>query len=385
MQIACTKKLLDTLKIMPGDAPIVDPLFAWTGHYINISRRKALVLVNNATYTTVLFYGIKATDLKDMESLVVKGIKETFEVLKIKPKITEEYLAKLSEFNGIIANKDRKITAQMNKICSDAQDLVTYNLEHEEFISPQEIIAVLNNVPRDGEKPQTRMIEQLKTLTGKEVTDATAAEPVAKQKGEPLAKATPRIVAGAKGAVEILATLNLGKEFCSRKLLVPAYYNFAELHFALQVAFIWDDIHEYSFHIEDGLKKINILTTMAEGKPGTTNLLAAEANVGELLAKHKKLSYVYDQADKWVHNIKVLNVLEDVEQPYTRCLAGSGDTPPESVGGINGHMKMKKILANPKSKEYEEAYNIYREKAALYFDLEKVNKMFQAIYENEKA
>ena len=51
MKIGCTKKLLDYMKITSSaDNGTADPLFSWSANLITLNRRKAIVVMNDASY-----------------------------------------------------------------------------------------------------------------------------------------------------------------------------------------------------------------------------------------------------------------------------------------------------------------------------------------------
>ena len=65
MQIRCTKKLLDTLKVVPEEMTEEDALFSWHANLLMINRRKVVVLMNDFSRYTVVLYGLKAKEFKN--------------------------------------------------------------------------------------------------------------------------------------------------------------------------------------------------------------------------------------------------------------------------------------------------------------------------------
>lgn len=66
------------------------------------------------------------------------------------------------------------------------------------------------------------------------------------------------------------------------------------------------------------------------------------------------MKYRYDYGDNWQHIIKVEDVIFDYDKNYSFCLEGSGDRPPEDVGGEQGYEEFVEIMSNPMHQgEYE--------------------------------
>lgn len=75
MLIQCTKALLDKMKIGPGELrspegydQLPRSLLAWHANIVNIDRRKAIVLMNNATRYPVVIYRPKPKDFARMRA-----------------------------------------------------------------------------------------------------------------------------------------------------------------------------------------------------------------------------------------------------------------------------------------------------------------------------
>ena len=77
--------------------------------------------------------------------------------------------------------------------------------------------------------------------------------------------------------------------------------------------------------------------------------LADVAGVGE------RIDYEYDFGDSWEHELLVEARTEaEALKTYPACTAGEGACPPEDSGGFPGYQRLKEILADPSSEEYEE-------------------------------
>lgn len=69
MQIQCTKKLLDELKIKAEPRTEENSLSSWHGNLLKLGRKKVLVLMNDVSRYAVVLFGLKAKDLKNIASL----------------------------------------------------------------------------------------------------------------------------------------------------------------------------------------------------------------------------------------------------------------------------------------------------------------------------
>lgn len=135
-----------------------------------------------------------------------------------------------------------------------------------------------------------------------------------------------------------------------REVLVPINMNFQDLHYLIQQAFGWDDIHLYDFNYNRKRICASNVETMDEP------LDAEETTLMDLeISKGKKITYEYDFGDSWEHLIKVEDVLDDDgSTKYPICIGGARACPPEDVGGVDGYKEMIKILKRPNTEEYDD-------------------------------
>ncbi|EME83456.1 uncharacterized protein MYCFIDRAFT_88137 [Pseudocercospora fijiensis CIRAD86] len=171
-----------------------------------------------------------------------------------------------------------------------------------------------------------------------------------------------------------------------RVLSVPVTTSFADLHRALQVAFGWKSVHSYEFGVHDPeyepiaggdervlqvMKKIQTLTKRVDDSrkyllrilddakygtrsvgpepsdrarksawehPRTPEKNASQINVCEVLdraqPKGLHMSYTYDYANKWVHDISIVGIAPATNA--IQCIEGEGHGIIEDCGGIQG-------------------------------------------------
>jgi hypothetical protein len=133
-----------------------------------------------------------------------------------------------------------------------------------------------------------------------------------------------------------------------RRVLIPAAFSLDRVHRVIQAAMGWQDYHIHVFRIGErdyGPDPEGILGYLQEGKVR----LADVAEVGE------RIGYEYDFGDGWEHELLVeARAKAEAHQTYPACIAGEGACPPEDSGGSPGYQRLKEILAEPSSEEYEQ-------------------------------
>lgn len=116
MLIECTKKLADTMKLKLEGVriDIHEPFYEWHVNLFMFDRRKAVILMNNATRYCIILYGLKAEHFKQFGSIVLSAIEETF----IAEGFVKDNVRRYIEHGGgIVYTKthDRSIISQMNE------------------------------------------------------------------------------------------------------------------------------------------------------------------------------------------------------------------------------------------------------------------------------
>lgn len=92
-----------------------NPLFTWTGKYINQNRKKVLCLINNQTLAVVIITDVNATKKKKLAELIKTGISASFELCAIPYDQIQDYL----ETDPTIAygpTSNRRVTGILNEV-----------------------------------------------------------------------------------------------------------------------------------------------------------------------------------------------------------------------------------------------------------------------------
>jgi hypothetical protein len=135
-------------------------------------------------------------------------------------------------------------------------------------------------------------------------------------------------------------------------VLVPPDITLHQLHKVIQTAAGWLDDHLYEFRIS-GVR-------YAEPDPdpgwyGMESVNSKKTLLKNVVAPKKKLTYVYDFGDDWVHDISVETVDESSEPlKHPVCLDGARSFPPEDCGGLGGFDHLLYAIANPQDTEEAE-------------------------------
>ena len=185
-----------------------------------------------------------------------------------------------------------------------------------------------------------------------------------------------------------------------RRLIVPEDITFERFHMIIQAAFGWMDCHLYKFGDKPYHGSLEIKGTeetdddtigfdaelyAALGICPRKTMRADETKLADIFGKGtKKLTYLYDFGDDWVHTITLEDTVENIGD-HAVCTAGKGACPPEDCGGPYGYENLKQMFEEePDSKEADEQRRWLGLDAdecfdAKYFDLEETNEMLKEV------
>ncbi len=124
-----------------------------------------------------------------------------------------------------------------------------------------------------------------------------------------------------------------------------------KLHRIIQAVMGWEDCHMHLFRV--GKQMYGVPSSDDFGPPTEDE---RKITVAELLAKAgKKLTYIYDLGDDWMHEVAVEKVAAPVGgTKYPRCIGGARACPPEDCGGVPGYMNLLEALSDPKHEQHED-------------------------------
>ncbi len=141
-----------------------------------------------------------------------------------------------------------------------------------------------------------------------------------------------------------------------RRILVPEKYSFWDLHVAIQDAMGWMDCHLHEFQTirknhgdERTIGIPNPDNDDDDIEPGWNEMIS------DVFLEEKRMRYVYDFGDYWVHSITLEKILpREMDVEYPICIAGKMACPPEDSGALWGYYDMLEILKRPKHPDYKD-------------------------------
>jgi hypothetical protein len=135
-----------------------------------------------------------------------------------------------------------------------------------------------------------------------------------------------------------------------RRLLVLPTTSLKTLHKIIQIAMGWSNYHLHQFIYDDE----RYGEPWDEDPEGTIDYKHLKLH-DFLLYPHETMVYEYDFGDGWKHLIKLEDILINHDRlPSPLCVDGAGQCPPEDCGGATGYAELKRIIKNPRHKDYKE-------------------------------
>jgi hypothetical protein len=125
-----------------------------------------------------------------------------------------------------------------------------------------------------------------------------------------------------------------------RRLLVRSDSTIADLHYTIQIAIGWSDVHLNRFHIHG-----QDFGVYHDGGISFTDnpekvLLSAFG-----FRTRERFLYEYDFHDAWLHEVRIeKRLLLDPKLTYPVCIDGKHAAPPEDFGGAQTYMLMRQEL-----------------------------------------
>ena len=151
----------------------------------------------------------------------------------------------------------------------------------------------------------------------------------------------------------IKITLQGSKPPIWRKLTVWSDLYLNELHWVLQAAMGWDNAHLYEYtanrEVYTEVDEEQIANYPPQFRPKYKDVGRFQLH-NILNNKTKKIEYVYDFGDNWVHTIELVDIDDTPkdEKLNTKLISGRMACPPEDCGGIYGYYDMLDALKDKK-------------------------------------
>ena len=334
MQIGCTKKLLDYLGQTGVVAdPEIDPLLSWSANLLILNRRKAIAVVNDASRYGFVLYGLTAKNRKELNTLLLQGVRTCLEAEHIAPAIIDRYIVDCGETIVFSKTGNRSLVARLNKFC-ERVDLFSENMCTEEVLQRKLLIALNDDYITTGKEFHTSCDLLAEGLSRR----YNCAD----------------IYHCRAGVFDVMLKLETP---CYRRIIIPLDSSFSQFHIALQTMFCWQDYHLHDFWLEtypDGRLKDTLVGSPRDDEyEGETTRPDADVQLSDVFPERKKIIYNYDFGDDWIHEITLAEIVEDYQYNYPQCILAMGNAPPEDVGGSHGYADFLRILSDPKDPEYD--------------------------------
>ena len=125
-----------------------------------------------------------------------------------------------------------------------------------------------------------------------------------------------------------------------RRLLVRSDSTIADLHYTIQIAMGWSDVHLNRFHIHGQDFGVYHDGGISFADNPEKVLLSAFG-----FRTRERFLYEYDFGDEWLHEVRIEKRLSlDPKKTYPLCIDGKHAAPPEDFGGAQAYMQMRQEL-----------------------------------------
>jgi hypothetical protein len=125
-----------------------------------------------------------------------------------------------------------------------------------------------------------------------------------------------------------------------RRLLVRSDSTIADLHYTIQIAMGWSDVHLNRFHIHGQDFGVYHDGGICFSDNPEKVLLSAFG-----FRTRERFFYEYDFGDEWLHEVRIEKHLPLAPKlTYPVCIDGKHAAPPEDFGGAQAYMQMRQEL-----------------------------------------
>jgi hypothetical protein len=347
--IQCTKALLDKVKISPSELKSPEgyeelpcALMAWQANLVSINRRKAIVLMNNATRYPVVIYRPRPKDFARMKGLIREAIVVALRMEGICETFIERYMAAAGEIE-FSKTTNRSMISRLNRSVYEVgamHDCLDESTLIQRYISISAGRLLQGSSRNDYFVPIERMIECLETYLDKD--------------GNGICRSVLDVE-----LYQLKVQIEIEGFDIWRRVLVPSVLSFLHLHDVIQTVFDWHGYHLHMFKARRQGSKVKQIV-MDEG---LETLEWCDVNSCDILEErftalkdifpdHEEVTYTYDFGDSWNHTITLEKTVRSNAFEVT-YLDGRGERPPEDVGGIGGYMEYIRVMADDTDPEYE--------------------------------
>lgn len=335
MQIGCTQKLLAYLKQEPETVEDdLDAFYSWSATLLTIRRRKTIVVVHDASRCGFVLYGVTAKQLKQMDQLLIEGIRRMLEAECIASEVVREYLQGCGLAIRYTKTQNRSAVARLNQFTQRVEQFAE-GFDGEELFQARILLRLNSYILSAGKQY---------SLTRELLRDGFAAH-------------YPNRTVFLCPMVTLDVRLHLHSP-CRRRIRVPLRQSLSDFHEMLQILFGWKDYHLHSFELEPDLPlditmpEYASLASMDDWGMCDTEPMERWILLSEVLERYPHFWYIYDMGDRWEHEITLVSQENMTAFSGPQCILALGDAPPEDVGGADGFAELQELLQHPEDPEY---------------------------------
>lgn len=318
MEIRATEKLRRQFKIDELKSVDENLFFCWHAKPIVINNHKCILFVNDITRYPVLLYNISDNlMLIQVEDLFYKALRACWKKEGFQEEVIETYISKANSFHYSKA-VSKSVLNSMNQAQWLGEnidfDIIEDSVVQPSFSLEGSIFKLTWNNQR--QTPRDALIIQLLLMMNKnssnDIKDALH-----------------------RTAFEVTIMLINQETQVWRKALVPAFYNFEQLHYVLQVLFGWENKNDHSFMVFDQGNLISLIThesvqvseEIENTKLNYHHLINYQTGVNEYFSLFDDIRYMYDFELDYTHIIRVERTNITYDFDYAICIDGYGTTP----------------------------------------------------------
>ena len=138
MHIQCTKAMLDYIKPNLAEQSTDNDMYAWHAHLIKRSRKNLLVLMHDFSRFTLVFYGVKKSDLKELDQMISVAMANSMNYAGFTPEEISAYLDHQPEALSFGKTKNRTLVARLIKALEIASHIFDYDGYHADSIEQRQ-------------------------------------------------------------------------------------------------------------------------------------------------------------------------------------------------------------------------------------------------------
>lgn len=358
MRIGCTKKLLDYLSLVPEKTmETEDPLFSFSANLLTLNRRKCIVVMNDASCCGFLLYGVTAKDKKQIQQRIEAGLRNMLASENYTQNVIDRYIADCGFPAVICKTQSRSAVTRLNQFC-DYISRLSGSFEPDDPFQTILLPRINDDIKINKDDKEKEYYSTYEALERRMRTRYG------------------RVFSCRAGVFDIA----LMETPCVRRVTVPLDFSLFYLHDVIQQLFLWENYHIHDFVLRlhkngrAAKRAIDPVQWDDDDFPPNCEILdESEVLLQDVFPAVDRIFYEYDFGDGWVHEIRLVNIIEDADIPAPVCELMTGDAPPEDCGGPHGFEELQKALKTPNDPKYRELYEWARTACAYQESIRSVN------------